>query len=166
LVSTTETDSEALPAASRTAAAGFTLVELLVVIAILALMVGLLPSLLPGVQAKAEMRAATLQLAAALRETRGQAIAAGDTATFTLDTKSGRYRAGATKPRVLPRSVRSTLVTTTEDRLDDGAGTIRFFADGGSTGGGVRLAQGERRTEIRVDWLTGRIAIAELQRAP
>jgi general secretion pathway protein H len=142
------------------------LVELLVVIAILALLIGLGPSLLPGVQAKAELKAATREIASALREARGQALAAGGTAAFTLDTKNGRFRAGATAPHVLPRSVRSSLVTTTEDRLDEDAGTIRFFADGGSTGGGVRLAQGDRRTEIRVDWLTGRIAVAELHHGP
>ena len=154
------------PCAPLARSTGFTLVELLVVLAILALVIGLLPGLLPGAQAKAELRAATREITAALREARGQAVAVGSTAAFALDTKNGRFRAGAALPHRLPRSVRATLVTTTEDRLDDGAGTIRFFADGGSSGGGVRLAQGERRVDIRVDWLTGHVAVEEGQHVP
>jgi general secretion pathway protein H len=145
---------------SLAAQRGFTLVELLVVVGILALMMTLVPSILPGVQAKAELKAAAREVATALRDTRGRAIASGRAASFILDVGGGGFRAGGTGlSHHLPKSVRPTLFTTTEERLDESSGTIRFFADGSSTGGGVRLAQGDRRYDVLVDWLTGRISI-------
>ena len=38
---------------------------------------------------------------------------------------------------------------------------MRFFADGGSNGGRVTLAAGERKFDIDIDWLTGRVAIQD-----
>jgi general secretion pathway protein H len=35
--------------------------------------------------------------------------------------------------------------------------SILFFPDGGSTGGRLTLATGDRRRLIAVDWLTGRV---------
>ena len=41
------------------------------------------------------------------------------------------------------------------------SGAIRFFPDGGSNGGRLTLAAGERKFNVDVDWLTGRVAILE-----
>src|ERR1700730_4265193 len=122
---------------NETAQRGFTLIELLVVIGVLALMMTLVPSVLPGIQAKAELKAAAREVATALRDTRGRAIASGPAATFALDVVGGRFRTGGVeRSHRLPKSVRPTLFTTTDERLDDSTGAIRFFADGSSTGGG------------------------------
>jgi general secretion pathway protein H len=148
----------------RAAASGFTLIELLVVIAVLALAMTIIPSLLPRVQAKAELTAAAHAVAAALRDARGRAISSGRTAAFILDTRTGRFGAEGTRAlHTLPRSVRPTLVTTTDETIAETVGAIRFFTDGSSTGGGVRLAAGARRYDVLVDWLTGRISIGEAQ---
>ena len=45
--------------------------------------------------------------------------------------------------------------------LDDKTGAIRFFPDGGSDGGRVTIAAGERKYEVDIDWLTGRVAILD-----
>ena len=76
-----------------------------------------------------------------------------------IDTDRGRYRPSGGTAVSLPPSVRLTLFTTTQEQLSPGIGAIRFYADGSSTGGGVRLAQGDRRYDVLVDWLTGRISI-------
>jgi general secretion pathway protein H len=47
------------------------------------------------------------------------------------------------------------------DLVNDRVGAIRFYPDGGSNGGRVTLAAGERKFEIDVDWLTGRIAVLD-----
>jgi hypothetical protein len=52
------------------------------------------------------------------------------------------------------------LLALNKDTLEPGRGIIRFFADGSSTGGVVRLVRGERRADVAIDWLTGRVAIA------
>jgi general secretion pathway protein H len=141
---------------------GFTLIELLVAITILALAMAVVPSFLQRMQNRTELNAAERTVAAALRETRNAAIASGRAALFTLDTGSGAFRVGE-KPtlRHLPKSVRLILFTTTEDQLDAQSGSIRFFADGSATGGGVRLTEGRRHSDVLVDWLTGRVSISD-----
>jgi general secretion pathway protein H len=139
--------------------AGFTLVELLIVIAIMAFLMTLGVIQLTGAQGKAELNAGAREIAAALRETRNHAITFGRREAFVLDTSSGTYRAGdESVPHRLPQGVRSSLVTTTQERIDQVVGRIQFFADGSSTGGGVRLARGSRQSDVHVDWLSGRIS--------
>lgn len=146
----------------RSGERGFTLLELLVAIGILALAMTLLPSFVQRLQTRAELASAKHQIAAALRETRSAAIASGHSAIFTLDTDSGTFRV-AEKPalRHLPKSIKSTLVTTTDERHDERTGSIRFFADGSATGGGVRLTEDRTHADILVDWLTGKVSIGD-----
>ena len=53
------------------------------------------------------------------------------------------------------------LFTAQSDLVNDKVGAIRFFPDGGSNGGRVTLAVGERKYDVDVDWLTGRVAILD-----
>jgi general secretion pathway protein H len=140
-------------------ARGFTLVELLVVLAILALVMTLIPPFLAGGQARAELTTATREIAAALRETRSLAIREGRSAAFVVDGRTGTYRAaGGTPARQVPAGLSVALLTAGNERSD--AGAIRFFGDGSSTGGGVSVMQGERRSDVLVDWLSGRVSLA------
>ncbi len=142
--------------------AGFTLVEMLVVLAILALVMAVMPPLLAGSQGRAELDAAARELAAALRETRSLAIRDGRSASFTLDA-AHRFRAGGGQARSLPPSLGLALAAGDEAHAAP-SGAIRFFADGSSTGGRLTLLSGERRTDVTVDWLTGRVALDPAER--
>jgi general secretion pathway protein H len=51
------------------------------------------------------------------------------------------------------------LYTAQADLVSDAVGSVRFFPDGGSTGGRVTIAAGERKFDVDIDWLTGRVAI-------
>jgi general secretion pathway protein H len=53
------------------------------------------------------------------------------------------------------------LFTAQSDIVDEHVGAIRFYPDGGSTGGRVTLSAGERKFDVDVDWLTGRVAILD-----
>jgi len=66
-------------------------------------------------------------------------------------------------PRVhkLAQQLELKLFTAQSDLVNDNVGAIRFFADGGSNGGRITLASGERKFNVDVDWLTGRVAILE-----
>ena len=159
------------------AAKGFTLVEMLVVLAVMALIVALVPPLLSGGQSKAELTAATREIQSALRETRSVAISQGRTSSFVVDVRINAYRrSGDGRIYHVPSGIRLSIFAATDDpdlesseksERDDQPGTragdepsiIRFFADGSSTGGGVRLVQGRRRSIILVDWLTGRLSL-------
>ena len=86
----------------------------------------------------------------------------GRSEAFVVDTASGAFRAGsAAEPRHVARGVGLTLVTATQEQIDERTGDIRFFADGGSTGGGIRLVKGNIREQVLVDWLTGRVSIGD-----
>jgi general secretion pathway protein H len=138
---------------------GFTLVELLVVLAIAGLMIGLVPPLLAGGYARAQFRHAARDIAATLRETRGLSITHGRSEPFLATVDRGEFAAGTSgRPHHLPSGMRMILITTTREVLGEQVGDIRFFPDGSSTGGGVRLIQGEREYDILVDWFTGRIS--------
>jgi general secretion pathway protein H len=143
------------PALGAAGKAGFTFIEMLVVLGVLALVAGLALPLLVAPRQRAEFRHVAREVAAALREARALAQQRGRTAEFSLDAASGRYRIDGVPPveRRLPAGIRPILLAPAD------TGGIRFFAEGGSTGGGVRLVQGDRQQDVVVDWLTGRIAI-------
>jgi general secretion pathway protein H len=61
----------------------------------------------------------------------------------------------------LPDGVTLKLFTAQNDLVDANVGAIRFFPDGGSNGGRITIAAGERKFEVDVDWLTGRVAILD-----
>ncbi|HWE75576.1 MAG TPA: GspH/FimT family pseudopilin [Stellaceae bacterium] len=140
---------------------GFTLIEMLVVLTIAALIVGLALPRLTGAEEKATLRTAAHEVAAALRNTRSLAMTRGQTEAFIINTANGAFRAGQAAPAQLPRGIQLALVTTTADQESASQGRIQFFADGSSTGGGVLLASGKTRSQVLVDWLTGRVSIAE-----
>ncbi len=135
---------------------GFTLVEMLVVLVIVALVMAVVPPLFAGGEARLELAASAREIAAGLRETRSLAIREGRSEAFLVDGAAGLFRAGAGPVRRLPQG----LLLSVADASDGQARTaIRFFADGSSTGGRLLLRRGERRSDVTVDWLTGRVAL-------
>ena len=141
---------------------GFTLIEMVVVLAILAVVTALVMPTLAGAADKAELRAAARDVAGALRMTRSLAIRRGHTEALVLDTSDRQFRidpSGAVER--LPPSIDLLLFTTARQRINGASGSISFFADGGSTGGGVRLSRGGQSYDVLVDWLTGRISVTD-----
>jgi general secretion pathway protein H len=139
---------------------GFTLLELVVAIAIAGL---LLLLVLPTGQHRRDhdaLSSGARDIASALRLTRSRAILANRPTSFVVDVATGFYRpAGASAAAAVPAGSRLTLYTTDDEALSDAVGTIRFYPDGSSTGGGVALALGNERIEVLVDWLTGGVSI-------
>ena len=141
-------------------ARGFTLIEIMVVMAILALMLVLISpnfsTALPGVSLKAAART----LAGSLRHARSRAIALNEEVALAIDVETRRYAiVGGKTSGKLPGEGEIRLFTAQSELIDATSGTIRFFPDGGSTGGGVTFIDGERRYRVLVDWLTGQTSI-------
>jgi general secretion pathway protein H len=144
---------------------GFTLIELVIVLGIAALVLAIALPMLSGTSARAQFKAAAHEIAAALRETRSRAIASGRSTALIVEVREGLYRVDTSAvPHSLPKGVRLVLVTTTQERRSDSTGAIRFFPDGSSTGGSVRLIEDGKRYDVLVDWLTGRVSLDD--RAP
>lgn len=136
---------------------GFTLLEMLVVLAILAIVAvsasdGMSASI-PALRLKAETRI----LADGLRAARRAAILQQHEASVAV--MPDRYLSSDERhPHVLPAGTRLALSDMAEQGHQPES-RIRFFADGSSTGGHIRLEMGERHGGVTVDWLTGRVAV-------
>ena len=139
-----------------------TLLELLVVIAIIGVVTAVvMPMLGPGVS-NTELKGAARQLASGLRYARSEAMATRQERFVTVDLEGRRFMVGSdARAHALPKDVELKLFTAQMDLVDDKTGAIRFYPDGGSNGGRITVAAGERKFEVDVDWLTGRIAILQ-----
>ncbi len=109
----------------------------------------------------ARIRAASADLAAALRYTRVQAIVHGTSETLTVDVAAHRYRAPGRPAVTLPAGVDLAMTSAVADRIDTHRGRIRFFPDGSSTGGRVTLSHGQREWHVNVAWLTGSVSVVQ-----
>jgi general secretion pathway protein H len=144
------------------AAPGFTLIELLVVLTLIGLLVAVVIPMFGNGVSTTKLKSDTRAVAAGLRQARGQAIAQRGEAVLMLDLAAHSFSVPP-DPRVhkLAPQLELKLFTAQSDLVNDNVGAIRFFADGGSNGGRITLASGERKFNVDVDWLTGRVAILE-----
>ena len=148
--------------AARQAERGFTLVEMLIVMAILALILAVVPPLFSSSLSSATLRAAARDVAAGLRSARSEAITLNKEVRFRLDLESHSFTIGDDKTALsLPSDVDIVLFTATSETINGQVGAIRFFTDGSSTGGGITLIDEDRKFEVMVDWLTGRVTILD-----
>jgi general secretion pathway protein H len=141
---------------------GVSLLELLVVLVIIALIAGLvLPTFGAGVSSS-ELRSSARQLAAGLRAARSEAVSQRRETFLVLDLEGRRFKVDRDpREHALPPRIDMKLFTAQRDIVDAKTGSIRFFPDGGSNGGRITVAAGERKFDVDVDWLTGRVAILE-----
>lgn len=138
---------------------GFTLVEVVVVLMIVALALALIGTSISRSVSGAEMREAARKVTASLRYTRTKAILSKSEQVFRLDTESRKYQAADRKPVELPEEILVELNTARSELTSETAGGIRFYPDGGSTGGNVRLEANGRIYQVNVAWLTGEASL-------
>lgn len=139
---------------------GLTLLEMLVALGITALLlVVALPITSTGSPAL-RVESVAREIATDLREAHAAAIAGNRTVVFRIDLASGAFGHERAKPHDgHSAGLQLTLYTTDDQRSNARAGTIRFFPDGGSTGGGVVVGAGAQRLMVLVDWLTGHVSV-------
>src|SRR5579864_6149834 len=147
-----------------TRAAGFTLIEIIVVLAILGLALTLVVGYKSPVSSGLDLRGSAAALASGLRLARSEAILNDRAVIFDLDLAGHRFRSGSGPVRQLPPSLAIELLTISGERSGGHTGDIRFNPDGSSTGGRISLAGGGRKIMVGVDWLTGRVSIADAPR--
>ena len=134
---------------------GFTLIEMLVVLVILGLVAGLVLARGPARSAGLDLRSQAAQLAGVLRGARGQAIATNQQVRFALDAARHGFSVDGGVARSLPPQMQAVLVG---DQAE-----IVFSPDGSASGGTITLAEGAGRIQVAVDWLTGRVAVADVK---
>lgn len=141
---------------------GFTIIELLVVMVIMALAYTLASPMVSSGVSGTELKASARQLAAGLRKARSEAISRRTESALTVDVEGHRFQLSG-DPRVyrLPKSVTLKLFTAQSELVSGSAGAIRFFPDGGSTGGRITLSANARNYDVDINWLTGQVVIIE-----
>lgn len=130
--------------------------------AIVALVVTLIPPLFSGAVPGARLKGAARDLAVAMRDTRSQAITRNAQTALHLNLEQAQYTIPGRQSRSLPAGVRVNVATAAgEDALPEPQHVLYFYPDGSSSGSRITLSSGKRAYRLDVDWLTGRVSIAE-----
>jgi general secretion pathway protein H len=138
---------------------GFTLLELIVVLFIVVLGFSVVGINLSSGNDATQLKVAARDIVSALRFARGQALISHQETILTLELAENIYTvSGRDKIYAIPKDIDITVVTA-QDELTEGQGSIRFFADGSSTGGRITLELGKAAWQIDINWLTGQIEL-------
>lgn len=135
----------------------------MVVMVIVALIMGLVATSMSSSISGAEARSATRKLVANLRYTRTRAIVDKEELVFLVDIENRSYKAPGRKAIRLPEGVDVTLTTARSEMTSEDVGGIRFFPDGGSTGGHIELTINDREYRVNVAWLTGEASMEKME---
>ena len=153
-------------AALGTLERGFTLMELMAVIALIGLTYMLLPKMVFGGVSGPELKSNVRAVATGLRLARDFAINGHKEAQLTIDLAAREFTLpGDPRAHKLNDKIDLKLYTSQADLVSEKTAAIRFYPDGSSNGGRVTVGAGGRNFGVTVDWLTGRVTVAELSGA-
>jgi general secretion pathway protein H len=143
----------------RTAAhystAGFTLVEMLVVLAIVGFIAAVALPALTTPSDGVRLRAVASEVLSALRLTRAGAITRHAEMALVLDLEAHTLQSPVVPAKRFGSDITAEMVIAEPERATPARGAFRFFPDGSSTGGDIRLRLAGREARICVSWLTG-----------
>jgi general secretion pathway protein H len=128
---------------------------MLVVLAILGLIAAITLPALGTPSDSVRLRATASDLLAALRLTRAAAITSHRDMALVLDLEARTLQSPAVPQKRLAPDITAEMVVAEPERTTPSRGAFRFFPDGSSTGGDIRLHLAGRETRICISWLTG-----------
>ena len=128
---------------------------------LMALLTAIVAPRIGGGMSTIDQRAAAQKIAAAFRSARNIAVSQRKDVAVVVNTRALTVTPADAEPIKLPAGVAIDLTTIEKEKIDDDSASIRFYPDGGSTGGRVILKKGERALRVDVDWLTGRVKVTE-----
>ncbi len=143
---------------------GFTLIELLIVLVIMSLLLSLVPPLLSSVMPSVTIKALANDLYHDLKYVRNMAVLNGKQTDITLNTLDGIYFSDYKdngKAASIPSDIKVSVSYPDKHVTQDIENTIRFFADGSSSGAYIKLSSNDQSFTIHIDWLTGKISLLQ-----
>jgi general secretion pathway protein H len=144
---------------------GFTLLEIVCIVAILAILAAILLPAFPRGTSRARLESYAIEAAALLKADRNAALRRRAPITTQIDAAARTIKSGATGRTVrFPDDVGFDAVLAARCNQRVAGPTIRFFASGMSCGGVIALTRLGTGYEIRVNWLTGGVEVAPVNR--
>ena len=139
---------------------GFTLLELILALGIMALGVAVVFPFFNASRAGYQLRAAAYEIASQLREARAAAQARNVDQAFMIDVGNRRmWIEGHDARRSLSARLAVDVEVPIAEQLAANLVRVRFFADGGASGGNFLLRDGGRQAIVTVNWLTGDVRV-------
>ncbi len=130
---------------------------LLVIVVTVGAMAVVAPNLSSGNKAST-LKAAARDLGSALRYARGQALVSHQDTLVSINLEENNYQVtGRDKVYQLDQDIDVTLSVAQSELSDSGTGSVRFFADGSSSGGRVTLELAGQKQTLDINWLTGQV---------
>jgi len=103
---------------------------------------------------------AARDLVSALRFAKGQALISHEETTISIDLNENTYTVSdRDKVFTIPDTIALTVVTAQDEMEGAGLAKIRFFPDGSSSGGRIKLEKNSVNWQIDINWLTGQIEL-------
>jgi general secretion pathway protein H len=144
---------------------GFTLLEIVCIVAILAILAAILLPAFPRGTSRARLESYAVEAAALLKADRNAALRRRTPITTQIDAVGRTIKSGATGRSVrFPDDVGFDAVLAARCNQRPAGPTIRFFASGMSCGGVIALTRLGTGYEVRVNWLTGGVEVAPINR--
>lgn len=145
------------------AIAGYSLLEILIVLTILALISGLTPVAYSTIAPALQTRELATEMAALLRDAQSRALHEGQDVTVFIDIDNRRvWFEGEDTETTWSDKISVVAIVAASQQRSESIGGIRFFSDGGSTGGRLRFLSNGREYNVDVDWLLGVVQVTRL----
>lgn len=142
---------------------GFTLLELIIVLMVSVLGFAVIGSNISSGNQSTRLKAAARDIASALRYAHGQALITQKPVSVAINLGENSYRiSNRDKVYRLEKEIDISLTVAEEEFAEGREGSIRFFADGSSTGGRIILEWGQQLRRIDVNWITGAVTISAI----
>jgi Tfp pilus assembly protein FimT len=106
------------------------------------------------------MQAAVNEIQQGLRLARSKALITNIVTRLTVDLEHRSFHIDDGSFTQLPSSIAVAMTAISEETIGQRLAAIRFNGDGSASGGHIDLTYGPHRTQVGVDWLTGRISVS------
>ena len=154
------TKSQFSRAIAPSSSKGFTLLELMLVMFIVILGFAAIGLNISSGNDATKLQSAARDMVSALRFAKGQALISHKETTVALDLNENNYTvSGRDKVFTIPDTIALTVVTAQEELTGKGLASIRFFPDGSSSGGRIKLERNSAIWQIDINWLTGQVEL-------
>lgn len=136
---------------------GFTMLELLVAVTIIGLLLAVTVPASARFYESMQYRQAVREVITALASARYQAVNSGRSQDVAIDPAANTIALNGDSTR-LPGAI-GVAVHSTRELNRDRLGVIRFYPEGGSSGGDIDLEREDGSgVRISIDWLVGRVS--------